>query len=37
MMVFDEESKEKMLEYDSWKKQYYKAKYLAKREEYMKK
>jgi hypothetical protein len=36
-MIFDEESKKKVMEYDNFKKQYYKAKYHAKKEEFMKK
>jgi hypothetical protein len=36
-MIFDEESKKNITEYDNMKKQYYKAKYHAKREEFMKK
>ena len=36
-LVHDEESKAQITEYDNMKKQYYKAKYHAKREEFIKK
>ena len=37
LYIFNEESKQNVVEYDLIKKQYYKAKFHAKKEEYIKK